>query len=173
MSSEEDEWREYSCDEEYDSSGKSEEEEEEDFNFQVEMGAFGEGGRVGYGNNNLVSNAPRNYIERNMMPALDKFTMYVHASAHTLAKNCDKVNFDENDYKMMVLTASKIDNVGHINPQAYILGYLATRQNKSLTIESFKTVSKLISTKEKVFSQIENVAEEDIVKYSRLWERLY
>jgi len=174
MSSDEDEdydgWKESSCDEDDFSQNSG---AEEDFKFETEMGAFGEGGRVGPENNILVGNAPRNYIERNMMTSLEKFTLYVNAIAHNLNNNCDEVQLNDNDFNTMLSTASKLDNVGHKNPAAYILGYIATRVNKTLDIKYFNVVSKLISKNEKAIPQIENVSKEDIVKYSRLWERLY
>jgi hypothetical protein len=123
--------------------------------------------RVGLPGQGLVGAAPQNRVERAMMDPLESFRQYVDAIARNL-NNWDGVDISEQSIERMLRTAEKIEAVGHKNPTAYILGFLATGGGRQLSKANFNYVVKKVLP----HTQEGSVLPPDIIRYARFWEEL-
>lgn len=140
--------------------------EQEGPDFQAEMGAYGAGGRVGFGDN-IDLYAPQTRLEKAMMDPLDRFKLYVDATSREL-NNWDGVNLTNDNIQKMLDTASRVPSVHHKNPTAFVLGFLATGGGVRLTKSLFDNVV------DNVLPHVHkgNVTPPDVLRYARLWQNL-
>lgn len=132
--------------------------------FRPELGAKD---RVGPAGGMYVGEKPKNRAERAMMDPLDRFRQYVDGIARNL-NNWDGVDIAEESIDRMLEMAAQLEMVGHKNPTAYIMGFLATNGGRKLRKENLEHVIK------KVLPHAEDtsVLPPDIIRYARLWENL-
>jgi hypothetical protein len=104
--------------------------------------------------------------DRALQDPLEKFQIAVDAISRSL--NNQNTILSENDIQILLEKANKLKYVYYKNPQAYILGYLASNGGKNIDIKSFKHVS----TKILPLLSEGSVLEPDILRYARLWETL-
>ncbi len=152
MSSEDDDWGD---DQPPDSDGP---------NFQPGIDAWD---RVGLPGQGLIGAAPQNRIERAMMDPLERFRMYVDATARNL-NNWEGVDISEQSIEHMLNTATDLSVVGHKNPTAYVLGFLATGGGRKLKKVHFDHVIQKVLP----HTQEGSVLPPDVIRYARLWESL-
>lgn len=135
--------------------------------FKPEMGAFGIGGRVGLPGQRLLGLVPQNRLERAMMDPLERFRMYVDSTARNL-NSSQVINISEESIEHMLVSAEKLPDVKHKNPTAYVLGFLATGEGQELTKDKFNyVISKVLP-----YAKERSVLPPDVIRYSRLWEKL-
>jgi hypothetical protein len=97
----------------------------------------------------------------------EQFALYVDAISRKLNSN-EEINISEDDITAMLNNIRKLKNVEHINPSAYILGYIASNGGKNMNIEKVKWVINVVSPK----LDIGSVKPPDIVRYARFWMSL-
>jgi hypothetical protein len=111
--------------------------------------------------------APSGKLERATMEPLERFRMYVDAISRNL-NNWDSINISEMTIQRMLEKASLLEYVGYKNPTAYILGFLATGGGQKLTKKNFdEVISEVLPHVED-----DSVFPPDILRYSRLWEKI-
>lgn len=118
----------------------------------------GPGGMLGIG--------PQTRIERAMMEPLERFRLHVDATSRHL--NNWGADISEQNIEKMLFTSAKLENVGHKNATAYVLGFLATGGGKKLRKDYFNNViNKILPNTEEG-----SVLPPDVLRYARLWEEL-
>lgn len=144
--------------------------EEDEFITKEEVGAFDRvamkgntflcGGTTISGNINELKRKI-NYITQDPE---ERFSCYVDAISRNL--NSLGANISQIDIDIMLNKIKYIKNIDKKNPSAYILGYITTKGGKEIDKKQFKYVV------DKVLPLIDsknNITNEDIIRYSRLW----
>jgi len=123
--------------------------------------------RVGLQGAIYLGNIPSNRIERAMMDPLDRFRMYVNAISRRL-NNWEDVDISDKSIEKMLEKSALLEAVGYKNPNAYIMGFIATGGGLKLSKEKFDYTIK------KVLPHVEDstVFPQDVIRYARLWETL-
>jgi hypothetical protein len=132
--------------------------------YKPEMDAWN---RVGLPGGGLIGAVPQNRVERAMMDPLDRFRLYVDATSRNL-NNWDGVDISEESIEKMLNSAARLKEVGHKNPTAYVLGFLATGGGHQISKKDFDYVNKKVLP----HAAEGSVLPPDVVRYARLWETL-
>lgn len=106
-------------------------------------------------------------VKKSFQEPRERFVQYVNAISRNLSNN-PKVNISEDDIVVLINKTQYIKNIDHINPTAYILGYLATKGGQSM---KRVTVNGVIND---ILPSINygGITPPDVVRYSRFWMEL-
>jgi hypothetical protein len=121
------------------------------------------------GSSGLFGKAPTSRVEQSTQDPLERFRRKVDAISRYLNNWEEIENIDETSINTMLIKASKLDSVQYKNPNAYVLGFLATGGGKVLSKERFTYVIK------KVLPRVDSdssVLPPDIIRYAILWQKL-
>ena len=97
----------------------------------------------------------------------EQFAIYVDAISRKLNSN-EEINIAEDDIAAMLRNIRKIKIVEHINPSAYILGYIASNGGKNMKISKVRWVIEVVLPK----LDIGSVKPPDVIRYARFWMTL-
>lgn len=131
----------------------------------AEVKAFERAGGGGAGG--MFFNAKNKQLTRLDRANQDKgeqFAERLDAISRNLSSNVG-VNISEDEISVMIQQSRRVSNVEHLNPTAYILGYLATKGGKSIKVDD---VTRII-TKILPFANTDSVQPPDVIRYARFW----
>jgi len=85
-----------------------------------------------------------------------------------VSRNLDSfpgITINENDLVDMMKRAKQTKNIEHINPTAFVLGYMATNGGRNMEVEKVREIIEKVLPK----TNLDSVRPADIVRYSRFW----
>lgn len=97
----------------------------------------------------------------------EQFAIYVDAISRKLNSN-NEISIAEDDIIVMLHTIRKIKIIEHVNPSAYILGYIASNGGKNMKVDKVRWVIDVVLPK----LDIDSVRPPDVVRYARFWMTL-
>ena len=135
--------------------------------------AFSDMERVGHGNilGTKTGDEKMDKFARISMTPDERFNLYVDAISRKLRESSNDRPTDD-DIIAMLDMSPRLKNVAHVNPTAYILGYMASggggyiAKNKAYIknmLAELDDISRLTETE---------IEPPDVIRYARLWERL-
>jgi hypothetical protein len=115
-----------------------------------------------------VLNDLQNKIKKTTMSPEDRFLLYTDAICRGF--NDDRIaNLSESDITAILEKARNLPNIKYKNPEAFILGYIATAGGKTLTTKDGKARVKHILTDMLPRIHKGGVEPPDVIRYARLW----
>jgi hypothetical protein len=141
----------------------SDDDDFDDVEFRDEVGAFERAGPAG----GFLGGKPKGKLEQALMDALERFKYNVDAVARGL-NSIEGIVISEDSIFKILEKANELEEVGHKNATAFVLGYLATSGGIKLTKAQFDQVVKNALP----YVDDKSVLPADIIRYSRLWLNL-
>lgn len=94
----------------------------------------------------------------------EQFSERLDAISRSLDSN-PGITIGEDDREAMIRRARTVQNIEHLNPTAFILGYMATNGGRNMEVDRVREVI------QKVLPQAgtESVQPPDVVRYARFW----
>lgn len=114
---------------------------------------------------------PDGKIDRSIQDPLERFQIYVDASARNLMG--ENISINEGDIKIMIEKAINLKYVHFKNPNAYILGYIASNGGKNITQKTFDyATNNALPLIIKSLIDKGSIRPPDVLRYARLWSNL-
>lgn len=142
----------------------------EEQQYEVEMGAYGEGGRVAFkptaGDMQIVLNegglqSLSQAVGREYKDPLERFRGVVDAI-------CRNLEIDDAIIVTLVDRSIHLKNIEYLNPVGYIFGYIATNGGRQMDNTEIQNIFKQIPT-----PRIQNLnvgmTPPDVIRYARFW----
>lgn len=112
----------------------------------------------------IILGGPKSRKDRANQDKTEQFSERLDAISRNLDNNAG-ITIGEDDREYMIRRANTIKNIEHINPTAFILGYMATNGGKDIKVDKVKEVIEKVLPK----TGNESVQPPDVVRYSRFW----